>query len=100
MWRLVHSSIVLREHLAFLRRAGLLSLNNDVRKKQEVATDSPEDPENGTEQEMAALELQAKPKPGREQPDMGLVFLRWFRLLVCHLTALETLSLFLPAQHY
>jgi hypothetical protein len=47
-----------------------------------------------TDQEMSFMPLRAEPTDERQQPDMGLVVLRWIRLLVCHITALETLSLF------
>jgi hypothetical protein len=103
LWRIAHSSI-LREHLAFLHKAGLLSrLADDVvsgtvdfgmEKGGAEADDVGEEAAEVTDQEMSFMLLHVEPTNARQQPDMGLVVLRWIHLLVCHITALETLSLF------
>lgn len=102
LWRIAHSSI-LREHLAFLNAAGLLSIFFQTKpgsgpaetqtKAQHKSAGSGQDADaDAVDQELNAT-LHAKPSMARQATDLGIATLRWLRLLVCPITALETISL-------
>lgn len=88
LWRVAHSSI-LREHLALLHSVNLLLPRaGSTESRPGDAKENPDWEHHPTEDDMAGIPQDA------EDDDMGLTFLRWIRLLVSHVTALEMLSLF------
>jgi hypothetical protein len=91
LWRIAHSAI-LREHLSVLQTAGLFvvyytSGTDAMRLTRDGVVDL-EDP-NVVDEEMTATQLCDK----SGSLDIGIAILRWLRLLVSPMTAIETISL-------
>jgi hypothetical protein len=97
LWRISHSS-VLREHLAFLTTVELLGLDNNVewRGVRDVVKVDVVD-ENDV-QEVVRQELSALENLFQNQGDIARTFVRWIRLLISHVTALNILLLFLQRE--
>ena len=95
LWRISHSSI-LREHLAFLTTTELLKLDDNVQ-KCDVHDAAKVDVDEIDVQEVVHQELMALNTIHQKHGDIALSFVRWIRLLISHVTALDILLLFL--QH-
>jgi hypothetical protein len=98
LWRIAHSSI-LREHLTLLHAARLLSIadgsgrgggSNHVSEKGAAAA-TVDEVTDVVDQEMTATQVHASNSDGLL--DLGIAILRWLRLLVSPITAVETMSL-------
>jgi hypothetical protein len=91
LWRIAHSAI-LREHLSVLQTAGLFVIyytsGTDAMRFTRDGVVDLEDPDV-VDEEMTATQLCDK----SGLLDVGIAILRWLRLLVSPLTAIETISL-------
>jgi hypothetical protein len=104
VWRIAHSSI-LREHLAFLHTARLLFIEDGSApgggsqhvSEKGAATETVDEVtdlegSDVVEQEMTATMLHTSLASDGSR-DLGIAILRWLRLLVSPITAVETMSL-------